>query len=86
MYIENEIWKEYLIDEKSIDYPDQKRIASLKASIFARQKKWDQLRNNEMDPLVNKTIAGQFSPGSTFKIISALAGLEAGVIDSDETV
>lgn len=50
------------------------------------QEKWDQLRNDEMDPLVNKAIAGQFSPGSTFKIISALAGLEAGVIDPDETI
>lgn len=50
------------------------------------QKKWDDLRNDEMDPLVNKTIAGQFSPGSTFKIVSALAGLESGKIDPEETV
>jgi penicillin-binding protein 2 len=50
------------------------------------QEKWDALRTNEMDPLVNKTIAGQFSPGSTFKIISALAGLESGVINPAETV
>lgn len=52
---------------------------------FARglsQSKWDSLRTDEMDPLVNKTIAGQFSPGSTFKIVSALAGLESGNIDS----
>ena len=56
---------------------------------FARglsQAKWDELRTDEMDPLVNKTIAGQFSPGSTFKIISALAGLESGQIDPDHTV
>lgn len=56
---------------------------------FARglsQAKWDQLRTDEMDPLVNKTIAGQFAPGSTFKIVSALAGLEAGLIDPHETV
>lgn len=56
---------------------------------FARglsQSKWDSLRTDEMDPLVNKTIAGQFSPGSTFKIISALAGLESGNIDPHETV
>lgn len=56
---------------------------------FARglsQAKWDQLRGDEMDPLVNKTIAGQYAPGSTFKIVSALAGLEAGVIDPYETV
>lgn len=50
------------------------------------QAKWDKLRTDEMDPLVNKTIAGQFAPGSTFKIISALAGLESGLIDPDHTV
>lgn len=50
------------------------------------QAKWDKLRTDEMDPLVNKTIAGQFAPGSTFKIISALAGLESGQIDPDHTV
>lgn len=50
------------------------------------QEKWDALRTNEMDPLVNKTIAGQFAPGSTFKIVSALAGLENGVINPNDTV
>ena len=50
------------------------------------QAKWDKLRTDEMDPLVNKTIAGQFAPGSTFKIVSALAGLESGQIDPDHTV
>ena len=31
-------------------------------------------------PLVNKAIAGQYPPGSTFKMIVALAALEAGVV------
>lgn len=41
---------------------------------------WDSLRLNERNPLANKAISGQYSPGSTFKMIVALAGLESGTI------
>ncbi len=41
---------------------------------------WKALLNNERHPLTNKVIAGQYSPGSTFKMIVALAGLESGAI------
>ncbi len=41
---------------------------------------WKELTGNEKNPLVNKAISGQYSPGSTFKMIVAMAGLEAGVI------
>ena len=44
------------------------------------QAEWDGLTNNELNPLVNKTLAGQYPPGSTYKMIVALAALEAGVI------
>jgi penicillin-binding protein 2 len=37
-------------------------------------------------PLVNKAIAGQYPPGSTFKMIVALAALEAGVVGPDHEV
>lgn len=46
-------------------------------------KNWNELLNNERTPLVNKAVSGQYSPGSTFKIVVALAALEAGVIDAD---
>ena len=46
-------------------------------------KHWDELRNNERNPLINKAVAGQYSPGSTFKIVVALAALEAGVINAN---
>ena len=36
---------------------------------------WNALVNNEKKPLSNKAISGQYSPGSTFKIITALAAL-----------
>ncbi len=40
---------------------------------------WRALLANEKAPLINKPIAGQFAPGSTFKMVVALAALEAGV-------
>ena len=41
---------------------------------------WNALLHNEQNPLADKAISGQYSPGSTFKMIVALAALEAGVI------
>jgi penicillin-binding protein 2 len=38
---------------------------------------WKDLSTNPRSPLTNKAIAGQFAPGSTFKLITALAALEA---------
>ncbi|MBL8833637.1 MAG: penicillin-binding protein 2 [Rhodospirillales bacterium] len=40
---------------------------------------WRALLNNHRAPLTNKAVAGQYSPGSTFKMIVALAALEIGV-------
>lgn len=37
-------------------------------------------------PLVNRPVQGIYPPGSTFKMITALAALEAGVITPDELV
>jgi len=47
---------------------------------------WAELRDNELNPMVNKAIAGQYPPGSTFKMAVALAALEAGVMPPHETV
>jgi penicillin-binding protein 2 len=40
---------------------------------------WSTIVNNEDHPLMNKTIQAQLAPGSTFKIIMSLAGLQEGV-------
>ncbi|HBS50181.1 MAG TPA: penicillin-binding protein 2 [Rhodobacteraceae bacterium] len=37
-------------------------------------------------PLANKTVQGIYPPGSTFKMVTALAGLEAGIVGPDDTV
>ncbi len=44
------------------------------------QDEWQDLLSNSRKPLVNKAIAGQYAPGSTFKMVVALAALEGGVL------
>lgn len=41
---------------------------------------WKEWRDSPRTPLVNKCIRGQYPPGSTFKMVVALAALEAGVV------
>lgn len=42
---------------------------------------WRELLENERKPLTNKAISEHYSPGSTFKIVVALAALEEGIIN-----
>lgn len=51
-----------------------------------RQKYWAELNANEKVPLMNKAIAGQYPPGSTFKMITGLAGLKSGKFSTEKTV
>jgi penicillin-binding protein 2 len=44
---------------------------------------WKDLIENPYNPLYNRAIQAQFAPGSTFKPIVAIAGLETGVIDDN---
>ena len=50
------------------------------------QDEWQLIRNNPMKPLVNKTLSGNYSPGSTIKPIVALSALENGIINTNFTV
>ena len=43
------------------------------------------LTENKYRPLANKTVQGTYPPGSTFKMVVALAGLEAGVVNANKT-
>ncbi len=49
-------------------------------------KEWASIASNEDHPLQNRAIRGQYPPGSTFKVVTALAGLHAGAIDTKETM
>jgi penicillin-binding protein 2 len=46
---------------------------------------WTMLANDPETPLMNRVIQGQYAPGSTFKIITATAALEEGVITPSTT-
>ncbi len=47
---------------------------------------WELIRNNPMKPLVNKSLSGNYSPGSTIKPIVALSALENKIINTSFTV
>src|SRR4030066_1110305 len=59
---------------------------SFEPDIFARNilpEEWKSLVENPHHPLQNKGIQGQYPAGSVFKIITAIAGLESGMITPD---
>ncbi len=48
--------------------------------------KWTQYSTDEAKPLMNKAVQNSYAPGSIFKMITAIAGLESGVITTTETI
>ena len=42
---------------------------------------WNNYTNNAAKPLVDKAIQNSYSPGSTYKMVTAIAGLESGAIN-----
>ena len=48
--------------------------------------KWKEYTEGKKSALLNRTIQSAYAPGSTFKMVSAIAGLESGAINSTETV
>ena len=58
---------------------------NLFASYFTPQQ-WESLIGDPSKPLINKAISGLYSPGSIFKLVIALGGLENGVTDDEKTV
>ena len=64
-------------------------VPSFDPNTFARgisSAEWKELIENPKRPLGNKAIGGQYPPGSTFKMVVALAALEAGVITAGHQV
>ncbi len=46
---------------------------------------WESILSNNLSPLTNRSIQGLYSPGSTFKMIVAIAALKYGIINSNST-
>jgi penicillin-binding protein 2 len=56
-----------------------------KFAVRIKGKDWKELTSDPGKPLLNRAIQAQWAPGSTFKPIVAIAGLESGSIDEDTT-
>jgi len=57
---------------------------SFDPNLFARgikYRQWEELNQNKKLPLLNRSLQSQYPPGSTFKIITAIAAMEEGAID-----
>ncbi len=52
-------------------------------SSLVRSRNWTEIANDPSQPLNNRAIAGTYTPGSTFKLVSALSALEAGNFTRD---
>ncbi|WP_346355914.1 penicillin-binding protein 2 [Azotosporobacter soli] len=58
-------------------------------NLFAKgisEKDWKALNENPFHPMDNKTIAGEYPPGSTFKIVTGTAALELGKVTPEEKI
>ena len=47
---------------------------------------WNEIINDKKVPMLNRAIQSQYPPGSTFKVITAIAALEEGAIDTSTKV
>ncbi len=61
---------------------------SFDSNLFAgglSTEQWGELINDPLHPLENKAIRGQYPPGSTYKILVALAVLKEGIVTPETT-
>lgn len=71
-----------VLDIKNGDVLSLGSVPSYDPSAFNRglsTREWNSLIKDHLSPLTNKAIAGTFAPGSTFKMIVALAAMKEGI-------
>ncbi|SHI54659.1 peptidoglycan glycosyltransferase [Malonomonas rubra DSM 5091] len=77
------------IDVKSGDILAMVSRPTFDPALFARgiaSDEWTALLNDKRHPLQNKVVAGQYPPGSTFKMVVALAAMREGIAGSQRTI
>ena len=77
------------IDVESGDILAAASAPSFDPNLFVRgisSADYAQLMQNDHRPLANKSVQGTYPPGSTFKVVVALAAMESGQVRPDETV
>jgi penicillin-binding protein 2 len=47
---------------------------------------YNELLNDELKPMFNRAISGVYSPGSVFKMVTSVAGLELGIITPSSSI
>ncbi len=47
---------------------------------------YDEIMNQPYGPLVNRALKATYAPGSTFKVVTTIAGIESGTISREETI
>ena len=52
---------------------------------YLNETEWAKIHKDKKSPLVNRPIEGQYSPGSVFKVVMALAGFEEKAVDTKTT-
>ena len=78
-----------VIDLESGDLRAIASAPSFDPNLFVRgisSRDWTDLNENKYRPLAAKASQGAYPPGSTFKMVTGLAALQAGVVAPDETV
>jgi penicillin-binding protein 2 len=71
-----------VVDTKNGDVLAMASVPSYDPNEFTTglsSKTWRRLVRDPLSPLTNKAISGQYAPGSTFKMVVALAALESGI-------
>ena len=78
-----------VIDVESGDLVALASSPTYDPNLFVRgisSRDYNALTSNKYRPLASKTVQGTYPPGSTFKMVTAMAALEEGLIGPDETV
>ena len=78
-----------VMDVETGDLMAMASAPSFNPDLFVRgisSKDYRDLTENDHRPLFNKTVQGTYPPGSTFKMMTGIAALRAGVVGQNETV